>query len=350
MSAVQAACNASSELLHRGLPYAGFLLRSTNVRNAFEVYGPVLQLSQQILGSQTKLVLSSEWEFSPYTFVDNVFLSDFVLIGLPASESSNPLLLPTAGHELGHTIWNKSVNTLKYSTQLSKAILAYIRRNWKDYNAEYPDTKFKKDDLVRDMFAQRTWEPALESALKQAEESFCDFIGIRIFGESYLNAFAYLVAPGSGQRNSIYPADRNRARNFLRATKEYGVSSPKNYEDLFVKNTTSSEFMQGVADAAVDSLIDDLVNEADRIVGKAKIPKPDPGKISEICDAYKRCVVPSRNPAALSNILNAAWEAYLDDTLWKDKPHIADRSFVLKELVLKNIEVLDIENRLEGSM
>ena len=107
---IQAACNASTALLNRYLPYAGFLLRSTNVRNAFDVYGPFLQLSRKILGPRTKLVLSSEWEFSPYTFVDNVSLSDFVLIGLPAPESSNPLLLPTAGHELGHTIWNKLVD------------------------------------------------------------------------------------------------------------------------------------------------------------------------------------------------------------------------------------------------
>lgn len=345
---VQAACSASIALLYRYLPYAGFLLRSTNVRNAFEVYGPMLWISRQVLGKSTKLVLSSEWDFSPYTFVDNVSLPDFVLIGLPASESSNPLLLPVAGHELGHTIWTKLVDTVTYSSELTRAVIAHIRRYWDEYReSNEPNPDFKVEDLESDIFAQKAWAPALESAFRQAQESFCDFVGVRIFGESYLNAFAYLVAPGSGERSPDYPADRNRARNLLRAARKLGFSSPNDYEDLFVEPNTPLDFMQRTADTAVNSLIDDLVNDADKLVNNAKIPKPDPDKISEIYDIYKRWVVPERNPATLSNILNAAWKAYLDDTLWDDKPHIADKKFVLKELVLKNIEVLEIATRLE---
>src|SRR5947208_1216997 len=39
-------------LLH---PYMGFILRSTNVRNSFEVYRPVLGLAKAILGPDIKL-------------------------------------------------------------------------------------------------------------------------------------------------------------------------------------------------------------------------------------------------------------------------------------------------------
>lgn len=59
---IDAACKASTALLQRYHPYAGFLLRATNVRNAFEVYGPVLRIARQILGPDTRLVLSSEWD------------------------------------------------------------------------------------------------------------------------------------------------------------------------------------------------------------------------------------------------------------------------------------------------
>lgn len=346
---VNAACSASSALLERYLPYAGFLLRSTNVRNAFEVYGPILQISRQILGPSTKLVLSSEWLFSPHTYIDSEAFKDFVLIGLPASESANPLLLPTAGHELGHTIWNKKIDVQAYQSTLTRSVLAFIRKNWAEYETQFPDLKISSADLAHDIFAQRTWVPACESAFGQVKEIFCDFIGVRIFGESYLNAFAYLVSPGSGQRKSKYPDDRARAKYLIRAIEQYGGTTPKGYEDLFVKPPATREIMQRAADESVENVIGDLLQDADQILNDAGIPNPDAKKISEIHDLYDRLIVPARNSLALSNILNAAWAAYLDSSLWKDMPQIRDSNFVLKELTLKNIEVLEIESRLKGS-
>ncbi|MEQ1830798.1 MAG: hypothetical protein ABL921_32910 [Pirellula sp.] len=287
--------------------------------------------------------------FSPHTYVDNVTLSDFVLIGLPASESANPLLLPTAGHELGHTIWNKMIDTKTYYGRLTDSVLAYIRANWVEYQRQYPELKIKEDALGGDMFAQRTWVPARESAFRQAQEIFCDFIGVRIFGESYLNAFAYLVSPGSLQRSPRYPDVRIRAGYLTRAIQQYGGSSPTGYSALFAKHPSSPEFMQRTADASVDNVIEDLLKDADQILSNAGVPNPDPIKISEIHSLYNRLIVPARNSMALSNILNAAWAAYLDPSLWKDMPQIRDSIFVLKELTLKNIEVLEIESRLKES-
>lgn len=95
---IRAACVAEVSGLFDYLPILGFILRSTNTRNAFETYGPVLRLCQKILGPNTKLLISSEWEYSPFTYTRVTHLPNFVLIGLPAHESSNPLLLPLAGH------------------------------------------------------------------------------------------------------------------------------------------------------------------------------------------------------------------------------------------------------------
>lgn len=103
---VQQFCSAALTDLFKYLSFLGFILRSTNVRNAFEVYGPLLRLSRKVLGLDTKQILSSEWEYSPFTYRPIAELPGFVLIGFPAPESSNPLLIPLAGHELGHTIDN----------------------------------------------------------------------------------------------------------------------------------------------------------------------------------------------------------------------------------------------------
>src|ERR1700733_2146910 len=102
-----AACAQASSHIARFLPILGFCLRSTNVRNSFELFVPLLQLARQLLGRRdAKLILSSEWEFSPFTYPP-VFsqLPNFVLIGLPASESGNALIIPLSGHELGHSVW-----------------------------------------------------------------------------------------------------------------------------------------------------------------------------------------------------------------------------------------------------
>ena len=65
---VRLTCSLSLRALFLFLPVLGFILRSTNVRNGFEVWRPLLRLSRQILepdatdrDHKTRLVLSSEW-------------------------------------------------------------------------------------------------------------------------------------------------------------------------------------------------------------------------------------------------------------------------------------------------
>jgi len=82
------------------LPFLGFILRCTNVRNAFEIYTPLERLAWRVLGREVKLLLSSEWDYSPFVYTQDTLLSGFVFIGIPAHESRNPLVAPLAGHEL----------------------------------------------------------------------------------------------------------------------------------------------------------------------------------------------------------------------------------------------------------
>src|SRR5579872_782473 len=133
------ACSQSLYSLFLYTPLLGFILRSTNVRNAFELYAPLLRLSRKILGPSTKLLLSSEWDYSPFIFLPTADLPEFVLIGLPAQESSNPLLISLAGHELGHKVWQQQKLSARFDAQIRKALVTALENQfWSEYHALYP--------------------------------------------------------------------------------------------------------------------------------------------------------------------------------------------------------------------
>ena len=132
---VKQQCALGLRALFIYLPLSGFILRSTNNRNAFEVHGPLLRLAGSILEPgvikkdfKTRLLLSSEWDYSPLLALYPA-LPDFVLIGLPAPESANPLLLPLAGHELGHLVWMKQPRLADLKQKTSQAIIEAIKKS-----------------------------------------------------------------------------------------------------------------------------------------------------------------------------------------------------------------------------
>ena len=55
-------CKEQLSFLWDYIPFLGFILRSTNVRNAFEIYTPLQRLAWRILGPDVQLLLSSEWD------------------------------------------------------------------------------------------------------------------------------------------------------------------------------------------------------------------------------------------------------------------------------------------------
>lgn len=151
---VTAACRESLQAVESYLPLLGLILRSTNVRNAFEVHGPLLRLARWLVGVDTKLVVSSEWEFSPFEYNAIPPLPDFVLIGLPASESSNGLLLPLSGHELGHAVWAKRGLRAVFTPDIRQAILDAIAMRWPEFSKAYPNLPRESLD---DLEGQAAW-------------------------------------------------------------------------------------------------------------------------------------------------------------------------------------------------
>ena len=343
------------------LPILGFILRSTNVRNAFEVYGPSLRLAGDILEPgidlkkrSTKLILSSEWEYSPYVYRELPKLPGFALIGLPAPESSNPLLVPLYGHELGHIVWERKKIELEVRPKLREKIFSIIRSRWVDFQKSFPrQPEIMPADIENDMYINEDLTPALNWALRQAEESFSDYLGLCVFGSSFLHAFAYLISPSlSSVRNVKYPNMKTRVNNLKKAANYYKVEITEGYESLFEdsKNpslTSAYQFLLKVADESLLGVLDDLITSVESIVNSSVFndPSKKPSK-EEQHKIYARLkqVVPAEKCRTLPDILNAAWTAYQDPHFWKDIPQVMEKKdLILKNLVLKNIEVFEIE-------
>lgn len=356
-------CNVSNQRIAQYLPYLGFILRSTNVRNAFEVFGPVLRLAGDIVEPEvsiskrkTRLILSSEWYYSPIIFHHLIELPHFVLVGLPAPESSNPLLVPLYGHELGHLVWaNKKV-----IDQIKPKIRGII---FEKIRSQFPK---KKIEDIADLFYFETWSFAEKWALKYAEETFCDLLGLYIFKTSFLHAFSYLISPiiSPSRLYQKYPSMKVRVNNLVKAAINFSVGIPEGeagYTSLFDDSIISKElskeekFLVSLADNALEGIIDQLINIAKEIADstvfndKLKKYSPSPDERDRIYNRFVQ-VVPAEKCKTLSDILNAAWKAYKDPALWENIPKIKEKKeHVLKNLVLKNIEVFEYEQILGES-
>jgi len=357
-------CATSLGILFRCLPLLGFILRSTDVRNSFEVVRPLLHISEKLIKprtetgkEKTKLILSSEWSYSPITYHEIPDLPGFVLIGLPAPESENPLLIPLSGHELGHALWNVYRLKEHLKPKFQEEIVNYIMNNQEEYKQAFPSISqinlSTKDLLESAGFP--TW------VLEQAKETFCDFIGLRLFGTSFLHAFAYLLSPNvSSPRSVKYPQALKRVKNLKKAAVKYGFDIPDNFEDMFKDRPApflakSEKFQLTIADNVLEKNMDVLIDKAQALIREANIPKPNIEESRRIYERFK-LIVPAEKCKGLADILNAAWKAYNDPNLWenmekfeKEKEKFEKKKErILKDLVLKTIEVFEVEHILKG--
>lgn len=338
---VQQACSDTLRQIFAHHRLLGFILRSTNVRNSFEVYGPLLRIARRVLGPDSSLVLSSEWDYSPHVYRSFDALPGTVLLGLPACESDNPLLVPLAGHELGHTAWQRHSLMSRFQAAIQSKVTADALSREAEYKQHFVGH-------VNDLFAKQNLAPAYSYAARQAEETFCDFVGVRLFGEGYFHAFSYLLAPGLvASRTGSYPLRSVRVSNMEKAAKHYHAHHPNGFAASFLDEQLLSDdrtkFLVSLADAALAEVVPSLLQVAGSLIDTATIPLVDDGKI----DTASRCLqrlTPVAKIGSLAEIIVAGWRAYHDRSLWIANPRVhADRFAILKELVLKSVEVLEIE-------
>lgn len=393
---IQLACETAIHNIEVCLPLLGFVLRSTNVRNAFELHGPLTRLARCVLDPKIRLVLSSEWNYSPSIYIEPPSLDGFCMIGFPAHESGNPLIAPLAGHELGHAVWNHEKEELwrfGFGLQVEQRVLTELwsmRAQLRALDAAVPDSPTAKD-FAGDLIACEKAIPAVNAAQRQAEEYFCDFVGLRLFGAAFLDAFSLLLAPRhSGYRIPEYPDLVKRAEAQVAAAHRFGIVTPKDYAERFQPIEQPAApgswdyLLLQAADKAASAVFQELTNHVDAIFAiergsSAPVTKPGlpsqpelwtpiwgsvdatgnviknaelDSRIQEIAESFAE-LTPPRKGGSLALLLNGAWRridvaqqraAEKNESL--DIPAVLDS---LREVVLKSVEVLEFEERLRDA-
>jgi hypothetical protein len=349
------------------VPCLGFILRSTNVRNAFEVHGPLLRLSRKLLARNgLKLILSSEWFASPVNLLSPRVLSDdYILIGQPATESSNPFVIPLAGHELGHSVWAIEGLEKEYKSLIQGAVIEAVVKHWVDYKTAFQPTWTLEEAHKHDLIAISDLAPPIRWCTAQVEEMFCDATGIAIFGEAYLRAFAYQLATLQHTgRSAGYPPMLDRVKSHLSVASHLKVPVPDGYQSWFIKEageyglTPQTALYLKIADEAREAITGNIRTRAVEIVRTGNVLTREVLKIkaekSGKPDAYphddiERCVkefkrfTPCERSHSLSDIVNAAWRALEIDQFFPDSEHESDKFSHLSDIVLKSIEIHEIE-------
>lgn len=334
----------------------GFALRSTNVRNAFEIYDPLLSQCKLVYGPTAKLIVSSEWMFSPFTYpAVTSDLPDLMFIGLPSSEAGNSLIVPLAGHELGHSVWRKpapgrisSINDILI--ELQRTLAKRYQDNWPEFQRIF-GTAEPKEKLLNDLFLRGIWTRSYRLAERHVEELFCDLLGLRLFGESFIYSFIYLLAPNFGDRAPHYPLLAARVDALMKGCVKFGIQPPKDFGAYFsdsVKRLPDVDsFILRMADNSSDALIPKIVDAVDDHIRNVGLPLSSDHERDRIVKHFCE-LSPASKIKSIADVVNAGWHIRLNWSLWdKFDFRPEERLDILNDLVFKTMEVSEFESRMK---
>ena len=346
-SAVAQVANNINLKIYQALPILGFLLRSTNVRNAFELIEPLQSIAKQTMQGTPALILSSEWDYVPFAYPQSLDdLKSFVLIGLPASEAATALLVPIAGHEIGHAVWrNRGIEgSVAATIQVHcEALYAHNAARFKRAFPEYIESDIVAREILPEAIAQ-----SVEYAVRQSEELFCDLLAYSVFGPSYVHAFTYLLAPGTGEVDARYPLNQTRVIVIQKIAKDEGVIIP-NFKDLgFLSEARRGDhrhkFIVEMAETSVEKIIPGIWASVSKIVDK-NVTRPDETRARHHLRDFK-VGVPAASPICIGDIINAGWLYHGEIISSEKNPDVvSERLYLLNEVLLKTIEVLEFNKR-----
>jgi hypothetical protein len=350
-SALQLVAENLNLKIYQALPILGFILRSTNVRNAFEMLYPLYLIAKGALQGNPQLILSSEWDYVPFAYPQSLEnLKSFILIGLPASEAASALLMPLAGHELGHAVWRNRGIGANLQLDLQSRCDANFRNKISDFQRVFSD--FDENDLVaRDLLPNAIAE-ASNYAGFQAEEIFSDLFAYGCFGESYLRAFAYILTPGGTISDPKYPMHSTRVDVMRSFAQSEAVALPA-YTELGFKLDQRSgsarlNFIVRMAEAAVADITSELWSHVRNILEKGRLPRPTSTE-TEIHIKNFDLGIPSPQVKCVGDIINAGWRRF-DNIAKSSGPEraadVSEKLGELNEILLKTIEVFEYRNRI----
>jgi hypothetical protein len=320
--------------------FVGFILRSADTRNSFEIYSPIKEMGAALLGSQIKLIVGSEWNYNPFIYpIPSSVLSEFILVGLPASEAQNSLLLPVAGHELGHAVWRRTTISRLLSPVISRKIEEEFVSRWDDVREHFPP-ELSANDISTDLVSKGITSKSKQFALRQCEEVFCDLIGFWIFGDAFLSAFAYLLSPDTSRRSSdYYPSNKVRAQHLAKAGVLWGSEKASQLPEVFSEPETCKDIFVVIAQDVTKKMVHSLAEEVEKICSNTTLVRPtNEGTAS--AEKQLRNLSPTHGQQTPAEILNAAWRVRAELHDWVVPGVATDRKLsILNDLVLKSFEV-----------
>jgi len=202
--------------------------------------------------------------------------------------------------------------------------------------------------LASDRAAASAWRPTWHVSKRQCEEIFCDLVGLRLFGESYLKAFAWLIAPGLDAQRSQYPVARTRVGVLTNASAAWEIAVPPGLENQFLPAHAKAGLLLDLADATSEALAPVLADAANKLVADKGIGFPRPDMVEAVAARLVHAV-PSVLSSTLQELLCAAWRLRDEPALWSSYPHLRrDRERILNELLLKSAQCLEWRTRLKS--
>lgn len=236
-----------------------------------------------------------------------------------------------------------------FSKPLEKAIINAIQEDWNSYKDFFRG--IKSEEIESDLFARSLWSISYNWALNQSEEYFCDLFGLRLFGEGFPNAFAYLLAPfQKSQRAPHYPSLADRGCSIASTARLWGIPIRDSYGELFGELPAFDE------DKEVENkllLLADRVskNNVPEIVSRVVLILHTALNAQQAEDLVSNCIkrfsyrAPAERAGGIANIITAAWRIRIDPQLIGLKQMNAEASTMLAEMVWKSIEINEIEYR-----
>jgi hypothetical protein len=210
-----------------------------------------------------------------------------------------------------------------------------------------------KNKLTTDITTIGYWTPAAEFALRQSEECFCDFLGVRLFGESFLHSFEYLIAPNIGHpRHVFYPPLPRRAQYMARCAAATGAGVPTDFASHFFEvpsklSRADEAFLVTASDWATEDSIPELIKAAKDFADNAGIARYNAQNCDRAYENFKEGY-PASGDVTFVDIINAAWRVYLEPHIWPGDGVPASRKFeIISEIALKSIEVMEYNIRME---
>lgn len=330
----------------------GFILRSTNVRNPFELHYIVKKLVIQALGEDVSLLISSEWDYVPFTYPMNADqLPGSILIGTPAPESSNPLLISLAGHEVGHSAWRVYACSPKYAEAATTAVRRELKRNQKASLALLGKAPLGALDQ------ERVINQCAGHVMQQLEEVFCDLFGLFLFGHAFVAAFDYLLGPGGYDRDLGYPSDRQRMAILAEAAAGLELKlDPAMVEHWTVTLPRRADRAEAeIVEAVTASIIPEMRTELFKKLALLGLNPPKDAVIEKVLASFGRGE-PYSERVELGEIVSAGWRRLREldimespgaDEEGRHRNRVKNYR-VLADLVLKTVEVAEYHDRIAG--